>query len=413
VNHSLRLAEEHALDNDIMGLALNSTPANMIKAARIYETRGQPSQAVLLYQKAGCQTRALELCFNARLFDALCKIADDLDASADPAILNKCAEFFMQHQQHSKAVHLLSMAKQYDSAVQLCHEHDVPLTEEMAEMMTPDKTAMETDQRADLLFRIAHLCKQQGLFQLACKKFTQAGDKTRAMKSLLNSGDTEKIVFFAGTARQGEIYILAANYLQSLDAQHKDPEVMKNIINFYTKAKAYNQLAGYYESCAQVEIDEYQNYDKAAAALKESIKYVIKAVGSSYDEQLPAPQVENLKRRAQQYELFSKARTLSDEQTTSSNVQQAIQMCEQLLKSPDIAETLRLGDVFAQMVKAHVTLQNWNEAYQLLQRMRDQNCPAALETEMIAKICHQAGGINPFHGDHQRVLHEEDEIEED
>jgi hypothetical protein len=34
------------------------------------------------------------------------------------------------------------------------------------------------------------------------------------MKSLLRSGDTEKIIFFAGVSRQRDIYILAANYLQ-------------------------------------------------------------------------------------------------------------------------------------------------------------------------------------------------------
>ena len=42
----------------------------------------------------------------------------------------------------------------------------------------------------------------------------QAGDKLRAMKSLLRSGDTEKIIFFAGVSRNRDIYILAANYLQ-------------------------------------------------------------------------------------------------------------------------------------------------------------------------------------------------------
>ena len=34
------------------------------------------------------------------------------------------------------------------------------------------------------------------------------------MKALLKSGDTEKIIFFAGVSRQKEIYVMAANYLQ-------------------------------------------------------------------------------------------------------------------------------------------------------------------------------------------------------
>jgi intraflagellar transport protein 140 len=59
------------------------------------------------------------------------------------------------------------------------------------------------------------------------------------MKSLLKSGDTEKIIFFAGVSggKQKEIYVLAANYLQSLNWK-ADPEITKAIINFYTKVRA-------------------------------------------------------------------------------------------------------------------------------------------------------------------------------
>ena len=71
------------------------------------------------------------------------------------------------------------------------------------------------------------------------------------MKALLKSGDTEKIVFFAGVSRQREIYIMAANYLQSLDWR-KDPDIMKNIIGFYTKGRALDSLASFYDACAQV-----------------------------------------------------------------------------------------------------------------------------------------------------------------
>merc|ERR1719453_2824954 len=137
---------------------------------------------------------------------------------------------------------------------------------------------MDAVVRSQILNDIAKLCKKEGSFQLACKKFTQAGDKPKAMKSLLKSGDTEKIVFFAGTARQPEIYILAGNYLQSLD-WHNDPEIMKNIITFYTKAKAFDKLASFYDACAQVEIDEYRDYEKAGGALREALKYFMKAAG--------------------------------------------------------------------------------------------------------------------------------------
>lgn len=71
------------------------------------------------------------------------------------------------------------------------------------------------------------------------------------MRALLKSGDTEKIIFFAGVSRSRNIYVMAANYLQSLDWR-ADPEIMKHIINYYTKGRALDSLAGFYDACAQV-----------------------------------------------------------------------------------------------------------------------------------------------------------------
>lgn len=71
------------------------------------------------------------------------------------------------------------------------------------------------------------------------------------MRSLLKSGDTDKIIFFAKKARNKEIYILGANYLQTLNWK-TDVDLMRHIETFYTKANAYEHLASFYEACAQV-----------------------------------------------------------------------------------------------------------------------------------------------------------------
>ena len=81
---------------------------------------------------------------------------------------------------------------------------------------------------------MARLLEKQGDYQQATKKYTQGGDNVAAMKALIRSGDVEKIVFYAGVLKNRETYILAANYLQSMD-WHEDPEIMQNIINFYTR----------------------------------------------------------------------------------------------------------------------------------------------------------------------------------
>lgn len=71
------------------------------------------------------------------------------------------------------------------------------------------------------------------------------------MKSLLKSSDTEKIVYYTNVSRQKDIYIMAANYLQSLDWRNS-PDIMKNIIAFYSKGRALDLLAEFYVACAQV-----------------------------------------------------------------------------------------------------------------------------------------------------------------
>ena len=45
---------------------------------------------------------------------------------------------------------------------------------------------------------------------------------------------------------------------QAMDWQ-SDPMVMKNIVLFYTKAKAFEQLSAFFDAYAQMEIDEVSN----------------------------------------------------------------------------------------------------------------------------------------------------------
>ena len=131
-----------------------------------------------------------------------------------------------------------------------------------------------TKVKNELMFFSWPKCKRQNSFHLATRNLL-AGDKLKAMKCLLKSGDTEKITFFANVSRNKEIYVLAANYLQKLE-WHENPERMQAIILMYKKAKAYEQLSGFYDACAQFEIDEYRAYDKALAALNEAERFLSK-----------------------------------------------------------------------------------------------------------------------------------------
>jgi intraflagellar transport protein 140 len=236
-NHAVRLAKEQGMDAELMTLALQSAERVMLDVARFFEGRalaeagprelhttsdtvkGFLRNAIKLFHKGGQVAKALDLCFRAQLHDELRFVAADLGKDTDPTLMAQCADHFIRHGQYEKAVQLQLTAGQLSSALQLAADHNVNITEEMAEAMTMKKGTdeEENEMRLQLLQKLALCCEQRGNYQLAAKKYTQAGDKLKAMQALLKSGDTDKIIFFAEKARQPKIYILAANYLQSLD----------------------------------------------------------------------------------------------------------------------------------------------------------------------------------------------------
>ena len=119
---------------------------------------------------------------------------------------------------------MFAASKNYTRALELCINHNISVTEEMAESLTVPKGEGSEEVRVAALDKIAEACFLQANYHLATKKWTQAGMRHKAMKALLKSGDTDKIVFFANVSREPEIYVLAANYLQSLDWRN-NPEV--------------------------------------------------------------------------------------------------------------------------------------------------------------------------------------------
>lgn len=387
--HALRLAQEHKLESDIMNLALSSGKATLqSQSARYYEQQGNPealNKAVMLHQKAGNTERALELCFQGKLFDQLGKLSEDLSAESDPEILMKCADFFLKHDQHGRAVVLLAMSKQYRRAVELCAENNVAITDEVAESMSPPAkdTNIPPEERRELLCIIAQLAKKQARFQLACKKFTQAGDKVRAMKALLRSGDTEKIQFFASTARQPELYVLAANYLQSLD-YHQDSNLMNLIVTFYTKAKAWENLMTFYEASAQSEIDEFRDYGKASGFLREAQKITGK---------LPDGDQKNrdLDRKIKLIDSFDRARQIitavhaTPSQPDHNALQEAEHICTGLLNTPGCSANIREGDIYATVVDIHFAVGDMPKAFRSIKEMMQKNI---LLTPYIDKHVH-------------------------
>uniref|UniRef100_A0A8C2GIK4 Intraflagellar transport protein 140 homolog n=1 Tax=Cyprinus carpio TaxID=7962 RepID=A0A8C2GIK4_CYPCA len=405
-NNAIRLCKENNLDEQLMNLALLSNPEDMMDTAMYYEEKGtHMDRAVMLYHKAGHVSKALELAFATEQFGALQLIAEDLNENSDPALLARCSDFFIKHAQYQKAVELLVAAKKYHEALQLCLDQSLTITEDLAESLTVPKDSSHLSEagRKELLEKIAECCMRQGNYHLATKKYTQAGNKIKAMRALLKSGDTEKIVFFAGVSRQKEIYIMAANYLQSLDWRN-DPEIMKNIISFYTKGRALDLLAGFYEACAEVEIDDYQNYEKAYGALTEACKCLTKAKAES--------KLLILTHRLSLVKRFIQARRMHEEDPV-----EAVRVCESLLDEKDLDPAVRVGDVYGFLVEHYCNHGNFQQAWSKIEELRSTRPNINLSlyvSQTSLEALQNAAGVRLVYRDtNTHAAEDEEEVEED
>ena len=272
-----------SMDAELLAMASRSgSRTTMAETARHLELRGQQGRAAQLYARAGHTARAVEICFQHRLFSDLQNITDTLLAGSEqngesggdnltPAkrrLMQRCSSWLESNGEHARAARLLVAAGDTAAAMELCLREGVTLTEEMAESLAPSSGG-DPAERKRKLAAIAQLCDQQGLHHLACKKWTQAGDKKRAMLALLRSGDTERVCFYATASRSKELYVMAANYLQTLD-WHSNPDQARAIVTFYTKAGRWEGLCGFYEGCARVEAEECRDFGKCLEALAEA-----------------------------------------------------------------------------------------------------------------------------------------------
>lgn len=89
----------------------------------------------------------------------------------------RCAEAFVSAGHHAKAVSLLVRAGEPARALELLLQHEVPLSEELAEALTPEKTPDNADTRSSVLMRIAQVCLAVPL-QAAAWKVNRANKTT-------------------------------------------------------------------------------------------------------------------------------------------------------------------------------------------------------------------------------------------
>jgi intraflagellar transport protein 140 len=144
------------------------------------------------------------------------------------------------------------------------------------------------------------------------------------------------------------------------------------------KAKAPESLALFYVSCAQVEIDEFKNYEKALGALKESAKYMAKATIPTKEAKLNM-----IKKKVNIVEQF-----LAIKKGFSANPEESIRQAGLLIERNDLEDTVRMGDMYSLIVEYLYSQQQFEEAMEVLNRMKQRriNILYYLEKNVVVDI---------------------------
>lgn len=387
-SNAVRICKEHNLPNELWTVANLARSRDKAVAAAFFEEIEDYKRAVELYHRSGMLHKAVEMAFASEQPETLQVIAADLDTNSDPELVERCAEFFVNSQQPQKAANLLANTKQYEKSLTIIREYKIPITDNLADLLTPGKDEIDESVRVRVLGELGDILQEQGDYHTATKKFTQAGDKVRAMKSLLKSGDTDKIVFFAGMSRQKEVYIMAANYLQSLNWQ-SDGKILKNIIQFYSKAHAYDLLANFYANCAQVEIDEFHDYEKAMKALQEASRCVAKMTNDTNTIQHKRV-MDNLQNAVVEVQKVLEIQDALD-RGEYGNV---VAVCKSMLSIPERAP-IRAIHIEAILIEALIRNRRYPEAMEALKELSskstDWSYKGLIEKPLIEKLAHESG----------------------
>ena len=140
-----------------------------------------------------------------------------------------------------------------------------------------------------------------------------------------------------------------------------------------------------------MEIDDYRDYEKACGALREALKYLVKAETRSASEM-----AEHTQRRIDLIEKFLAAKDLA-----TKNVEQMIEICESLLNERHLEDAIRTGDILAALIEVSHASRNLDAAYRYVQMMEERNIAVTpyVDADILNDI-YRAAGVTP--GDKKR-----------
>lgn len=362
INQAIRLAREHNMDSDIFNLALKAPSLTQNLIAEYFENKLNYEKAINLYLLSGNIKKALNLCLITQQYDKIREIADSVEYRSDKDTLRALAEYFAEQKQFEKSLSLYIKLKDYDMSMKLCENNKLRISLQTSKAILEEiESEKDNKTKNDLTNRLAKLLMMQGDFEQAHKIHVKLGNLKKAMKCLIKMGNKDRVVEFAQTCRTSELYIMAANFLQSLDWDVNE-DLVKNIVSFYTKAKAFFALANFYELFANLEINEYRNYEKAIILYQESINAVEKM---REDDEKKNEKIEKLNGKIKITKTYLNLLT-----NAKDDEEEALKVCNTLLNIVGIDDVIREGDIYSIMLEIYVKQKDYPSSYSVLEVLR-------------------------------------------
>ena len=239
--------------------------------------------------------------------------------------------------------------------------------------------------KQELTSRLAKLLMNQGDFEMAHDIYVKMGNLKKAMKCYIKMGDKNKVIEFAHMCRNPELFILAANFLQNLDWT---PDVVKIIVSFFNKAKAYYNLCQFYIVLGVSEINEKKNFKKGEEYLRDALKTVMK-VRENDDKK--NNKIEEIKKKLG----FIESLNDMNEKLQNGNAAGALEKCNELLRFDGRDDILGDKDIYGFMFKIHYFQKDYQNAFLVLEQCRvNQKLTNIVPVNLIQEVLTNVGREN-------------------
>lgn len=246
IQHAIRVCKSNSMINELIKIVVNYGTAEEAKEMidkYVDKSEEEISEEILvqLYYKCGDLDKAIESAFKTRslgrlrelLSEEIAKIESEQETTIN--ISDSTVQLAFQSLKEDSelidiVIDLLLLVKnnQAEHIEKLIIEYNIEINEKLIEKV---EKVVKNQSDNQVMITFADLALQQGQYLIAAKLYNNQGLRTNAIKALIRTGQTDKIISYANIARDKVIYKIAANYLEAVNYDDA-----KLIATFYRKS---------------------------------------------------------------------------------------------------------------------------------------------------------------------------------